>query len=478
MGMDFTALMKYGEPDERLSRVLDRLEAGSPAAVQALARLMHDRGIGLGRDEAAVWEFTSRPELRDRRLGQRPRVPNLGVSLWLPEGFSLTFGQDAVEVYHLLRWHFFLTEPGLQRAMLDACTCLGRVLGATDCVVTSDFSPVVHAFRDGLGFDASLASAGPEDGERPNLADLYLEIPLSEVMQTVQRPGKPSQTRHMNWGLDLPMPEGWQRVTSWDSRGYWRLDLGPGFADPLDAWPQGEEPARRPTSRAATAPRDEGWWERCGEPDAMLDHLLKQDDVSWRKVRLWASACVRRIWPRLTSEPARRAVEVAEQFADGQANQRAVENAANAVERVRKGDRRVNRAAALLARLCCPDHRFPPAEVSDAVVDAVVREADSPEARAAERKAQADLLLDSFGSPFHPVVVEPSWLTPTVVALAQAAYDERELPSGHLDPARLAVLADALEDAGATNAELLGNLRGPGPHVRGYHAVDLLLGRS
>jgi hypothetical protein len=162
--MDFVAMLRYGGPDERLSQVLDRLEAGSPAAVQALARLMHERGLGLGRDEAAVWEITSRPELRVRRLGRRPRLPNLGVSLWLPEGFSLTFGRDAIEVYHLLRWHFFLTEPGLQRAMFDACTYLGRLLGATDCVVTSDFSPVAQAFRDGLGFDASQASAGPEHG--------------------------------------------------------------------------------------------------------------------------------------------------------------------------------------------------------------------------------------------------------------------------------------------------------------------------
>src|SRR5262245_32120682 len=59
MGMDFVAMLKHRGPDERLSRVLDRLEAGSPAEVQALARLMHDRGLGLGREETAAWEFTS-----------------------------------------------------------------------------------------------------------------------------------------------------------------------------------------------------------------------------------------------------------------------------------------------------------------------------------------------------------------------------------------------------------------------------------
>jgi hypothetical protein len=51
---------------------------------------------------------------------------------------------------------------------------------------------------------------------------------------------------------------------------------------------------------------------------------------------------------------------------------------------------------------------------------------------------------------------------------------ERELPNGHLDGHRLAVLADALEEAGA-DGELVEHLRGPGPHYRGCHVVDLIL---
>jgi hypothetical protein len=79
------------------------------------------------------------------------------------------------------------------------------------------------------------------------------------------------------------------------------------------------------------------------------------------------------------------------------------------------------------------------------------------------------------------VAVDPCWLAwqgGTVPLLVQAAYDERELPSGHLDPAWLAVLADALEDAGCSDPEILGHLRGPGPHVRGCWVVDQLLGRE
>src|SRR4051812_9442784 len=67
-----------------------------------------------------------------------------------------------------------------------------------------------------------------------------------------------------------------------------------------------------------------------------------------------------------------------------------------------------------------------------------------------------------------------SWLTSVVASLARAAYAGYEHPSGHLDPARLTVLADALEEAGCTDRALLEHLRGPGPHLRGCHVLDLV----
>ena len=99
---------------------------------------------------------------------------------------------------------------------------------------------------------------------------------------------------------------------------------------------------------------------------------------------------------------------------------------------------------------------------------------------ATERIEQTRILRDIVGNPFRSaVVVDRAWLTwrgSVAAQLALAAYEERRLPEGTLDPARLAVLADALEDAGCTDAALLGHLRGPGPHVRGCWAVDLVLG--
>jgi hypothetical protein len=80
--------------------------------------------------------------------------------------------------------------------------------------------------------------------------------------------------------------------------------------------------------------------------------------------------------------------------------------------------------------------------------------------------------------PIRTVAAEPAWLTANVTALAVAADEERSLPSGELDPARLAILSDALEEAGCADAALLGHLRAPGPHTRGCWPVDLVLARE
>jgi hypothetical protein len=94
-------------------------------------------------------------------------------------------------------------------------------------------------------------------------------------------------------------------------------------------------------------------------------------------------------------------------------------------------------------------------------------------------RAMAQLLRCLFGNPFRPASCDPAWRTATVVGLAAAAYEGRRLPAGHLDPERLAVLADALEEAGCPPGhDLLLHLRGPGPHVRGCAAVDAILRRA
>ena len=96
----------------------------------------------------------------------------------------------------------------------------------------------------------------------------------------------------------------------------------------------------------------------------------------------------------------------------------------------------------------------------------------------AANSAPIDLLRCIFGNPFRFVVLDDKWLTPTVVSIAHAAYDNRILPAASMDPERLAVLSDALEEAGCDDSDILDHLRSPGPHVRGCWVLDLVLGKQ
>jgi hypothetical protein len=235
-------------------------------------------------------------------------------------------------------------------------------------------------------------------------------------------------------------------------------------------------------------------WLASGDQRRMLD--LMGGWASERKLRLLAAACCRQVWQLITNPEWRQAVEAAELYADG---------AAAAFERMRElaplGGSWVNGIEGWVTQevsyaTATPAERARwDAWVGDAATAAAAHVGALKEARRGlsgwegvwarrlrvERRAVADLLRCVFGNPFRPITAEPSWLAwndVTVPKLAQTAYDDRLLPSGELDPARLAVLADALEEAGCDNQEMLAHLRGPGHHVRGCWVVDLLLGKS
>ena len=80
-------------------------------------------------------------------------------------------------------------------------------------------------------------------------------------------------------------------------------------------------------------------------------------------------------------------------------------------------------------------------------------------------------LLDVFGNAYQSVTLAPRWRTTNVHELARTIYDEEAFD-------RLPILADALEDAGCTDRDILDHCRQPGEHVRGCWVVDLVLGKK
>jgi hypothetical protein len=263
-------------------------------------------------------------------------------------------------------------------------------------------------------------------------------------------------------------------------------------------------------------------WDGCTDPEKMLAFLGGK--AGERKELLLAVACCRRVWRLLPDPRSPAAVEVSELYADGLADAgqlsaayagaraavREAEQAASRAGTVAAAHREMARAQALTAALRAARHTKVLKAAAQAIVAVLVVELPSPlqgvdrpydprdaewlleevlspaataaagQVRAREQLAQSALFRDIFGNPFHPVTVDPSWLAwngSIVPKLARSAHEERELPGGHLAVGRLAVLADALEEAGCCEPQLLSHLRGQGRHVRGCWALDLLLGR-
>lgn len=81
------------------------------------------------------------------------------------------------------------------------------------------------------------------------------------------------------------------------------------------------------------------------------------------------------------------------------------------------------------------------------------------EERVRERMVQVAMLGDVVGNPLHPVTLNPAWPTSTALSLAQQMYDSRDFSP-------MPIFADALQDAGCEDQEILVHCRREGVHVR------------
>jgi hypothetical protein len=247
----------------------------------------------------------------------------------------------------------------------------------------------------------------------------------------------------------------------------------------------------------------EAEWLACTDPALMLGFVRNKACV--RQLQRIAVAFCRRIWPLFSDQRCRYAVQVAEGFADGIFDERQLDAANKASYSVyentsppdsgfsdsAKGISRAAWEAAQAATIAALVFSTPrdgvwncQAIAQQAALAAsfsareshpagVVADYAAQAAEANERANQVDLLREIIGNPFRPVIVIPGWLAwndRTVLKLAQAIYDDRAFD-------RLPVLADALEEAGCDNAEILNHCRQLGEHVRGCWLVDLIVGK-
>lgn len=221
---------------------------------------------------------------------------------------------------------------------------------------------------------------------------------------------------------------------------------------------------------------NESQWASAKTISYQLDPPFNQNR---RKLRLLATACVRRMIRALPPDPAFLAIiEAAEQYADDRDARPAALSARKAVRTALKRLKDTDnpelstQAGSILIDLTNDVLEGHTAGIANSIWVMSHRNAVEPSNALKEKNLQADYLRDIFGNPFRPTVFDPAWQTNNAVALARTMYDARDFSA-------MPILADALQDAGCENATILQHCRNQSQvHVRGCWVVDSVLGNG
>jgi hypothetical protein len=211
--------------------------------------------------------------------------------------------------------------------------------------------------------------------------------------------------------------------------------------------------------------------------------------ASDRKMRLFACACVRRVWHLNSDDRLERILLGVEDFADGRITTDELEPLNELAWAIEECDSRsfpTGRIACDLANASAvkqPGHPYSGPLHGRHGVSSTAAAAFGAgycgenleayrRARTAESGRQTLLARDIFGNPFRSVAFSPAWRTNTAVLLARQMHDSREFSA-------MPILADALQDAGCDSDAILSHCRDTNQaHVRGCWVVDQVLGKS
>jgi hypothetical protein len=221
-------------------------------------------------------------------------------------------------------------------------------------------------------------------------------------------------------------------------------------------------------------------WRTCADLDAMLTFARRRGHFSQRKRRLFACGCCQRLGP-LLPEVHRRALAVAEQFADGLVSQTELGRAwsSASTDTVTRSSHAAwaawatagdPRDALLTQTLLSNISLYAANAFANQPLRACAVDPRTAPAWHVERARHRDLLRDVV-NPFRTAKLDPTHSPPLVTAIAATIYEERRFEE-------LPILADALEEANWDHADLLAHCREPGEHIRGCWAVDVLLARQ
>jgi hypothetical protein len=200
-------------------------------------------------------------------------------------------------------------------------------------------------------------------------------------------------------------------------------------------------------------------WLRSAHPEHMLAELPSTGSA--RRYRLFAVACCRCVQSRVCAGPFHTAVDVAELYADGVLP---ISDLVATLRVTSDGFPDLSRGEFAAVRACVS-----PTACAEAAGRTLLAVTGVKRVPGGIRKRTAALLRDIFGNPYRPVAFDPAWRTDTAVSLARGMYDSRDFGA-------MPILADALQDAGCEDEQVLNHCRdATAPHVRGCWVCDLVL---
>jgi hypothetical protein len=207
----------------------------------------------------------------------------------------------------------------------------------------------------------------------------------------------------------------------------------------------------------------------------LVEHVHPRARTRSRKYLLLNCACCRHLTPRFADDRLAQAIDRAERGADGGLTEPTLKKWQGLVATAKCAARARSPAevrAAHAVESLFSDRRtsYPPVMHGWRAL-CIDQAVFGREFASAAPGIGLGLIRDIFGNPFRPVAFDPSWRTSTAVVLARQMYESREFSA-------MPILADALQDAGCEDPDILGHCRGPGPHVRGCWVVDLVLGKA
>jgi len=87
------------------------------------------------------------------------------------------------------------------------------------------------------------------------------------------------------------------------------------------------------------------------------------------------------------------------------------------------------------------------------------------------RTVAISLIYDIMGHPYASPQFSPTWRTFATTGIASTIYEDHAFST-------MPMLADALEEAGCDNSDILSHCRSKSPHVQGCWVLDLILGKE